>query len=134
MPKLQSSLAIVGNRQDRNNIPECLLDTTDVIFVPVSLRNFFLSNGNTTPAHSHDRNIIHIVLVKVDLKTREMSLRPLVKSPALYNLGGFDELEVLSRNVATEKLELAALLRTFKELGGCTREGSDSLWISKGLI
>lgn len=63
-----------------------------------------------------------------------MTRRPLVKSPALNDLGGLDELEELTCHVSAEQLELATLLGALEELGLGTGEGGDALGVREGLV
>lgn len=73
-----------------------LLDASDVVLSPISFSNLFLTNGDSTPADSHNSDVIHIVLIKVDLKPRIMSLWPLIQSPALNYLRGLNKFEIFA--------------------------------------
>lgn len=115
-------------------LPKGRLDTPNVVFRPVSLRNFLLTNRNTTPVRPHHSDIVDIVLIKVDLESREMSLWPLIQSPALNNLCRLLEFEILASDITTEELELSSLLGTFEELWSCSSECCDSLGVGEGLI
>jgi len=116
---LSSSAYISQNRAKA----ESLLYAANIILSPVPLCDFFLANRNTAPRNPHNRNIIHIILIKRDLKTRIMSFWPLIKSPALNNLCRFNQLEIFTCNVTTEELELAAFLGAFEEFWCCSSEG-----------
>jgi len=111
-----------------------LLDAPDIILSPIPLGDFLLSDGDTAPANPHDRDIIHIILVEFNLKAGVMSLGPLVQSPALHDLGGLDELEILTRYIPAEQLELPTLLGALPNFGGGTREGGDTLGVGEGLV
>lgn len=118
----------------RSCLPKGCLNATNVVFWPIPLGNFFLSNWNPTPICSHNCDIIDIVLVKVDLQSRVMSLRPLIQSPALNDLCGFYELEILACNITTEQLELTTFLGTLEKLRCCTGEGCDALRVCESDI
>lgn len=122
------------SKRGKRDSPKSLLDASDIILAPVPLRNILLANRNTTPTNPHDRNVIDIILIEIDLETREVSRGPLVESPALHDLRGFHELEVLARDVPAEELELATLLGALEDLGCGAREGRDALRVREGLV
>jgi hypothetical protein len=75
VPKLREMLAcilrteskdLLWNRRSRN-LPKRLLDTPDIVLAPVPLRDLLLADRNAAPADPHDRHVVHVVLVKVDL-------------------------------------------------------------------
>lgn len=74
--------------------PKGCLDTPHVIFSPIALGNFLLSDWNALPSHSHSGDLICIVLIKVDGEFTEMAIRPLLQSPLLHDLGWLLQLEI----------------------------------------
>ena len=105
-----------------------------VIFLPVTLSDFLLADGNSTPSHPHDGNTIHVILVQINLEFGEVPGRPLLQSPALYYLGRLLEVQVLATNIAVKDLKLAAFLGSFKDLWWRAREGGYPLRVCKGLV
>ena len=62
-----------------------------------------------------------------------MTLGPLSQTPLLNNLCGFRELDVLSTDVSTEDLKLAAGSSALEDLRGCAGEGGDALRVGENL-
>ena len=100
------------------HLPKRLLDTPDVILKPVPLRHLLLPNRHTLPGHPHDGDVVHVILVELDLQAGVVTLGPLVQTPALDELLRRVQLQVLSGDVAAEEAELAPLLAPSKTLGG----------------
>ena len=114
--------------------PKSPLDAADVVLKPVALGHLFLTNRHAGPLDAHNRDAVGIVLVKLDLQRRVVAGGPLVQTPALNNLGGLLQLQVLARDVAVEDLKLAALLGPLKDLGRGAGEGGDPLGVCEGLV
>ena len=127
-------LVTVRNMRQIDRLPKRLLNASDVIFSPVPLCNFFLANRNSSPVNPHDRNIVNIILIEIDLEARVMSLRPLIQSPALDNLGRFNKLEVFARNITAKQLVLSTFLCTLEELWSRACESSDTLRVGKSQV
>ena len=115
-------------------LPKRLLNAPDVILAPIPLRDFLLPDGHPAPAHPHDRDVIHVVLVEVDLEAGVVLRGPLVKPPALHNLGWLNELKIFACYVAAEELELSALLGALEELWSGASESGDALGVGEGLV
>lgn len=118
----------------KKNTPKSLLDAPDVILQPVPLSNLLLSDRNPRPLDAHDRDMVDVVLVKLDLQLGVVVLGPLVQSPALDDLGRRLQLQVLSRDISPKQLELASLFRAFEDFGWCSRECGNALRVGKSLV
>ena len=114
--------------------PECLLDTPHVVFSPVPLRDLLLAHGHAAPSHTHDGDVLDIVLVEVDLQLGEVTLGPLVQPPGLDKPGGLLQFDELARDVAAKELKLAAYLGTLEHLGRGPCEGGQALGVGEGLV
>lgn len=75
---------------------ECRLDALDVVLSPVPLRNLLLTDWHTIPLHTHHSDVVDIVLIKLNVEGRIVTLGPLAQSPALYKLLGCIQLLVFS--------------------------------------
>ncbi len=134
VPKLEGRSVKCLENFGGERLPKGCLDASDVILSPVSLSNFLLTNWYTAPGNSHNGNIIDVILIEGDFKTREVTIWPLIQSPALDDLSGFLEFEIFARDVAAKELELATLLCAFKELWCCARESCDAFRVSEGFV
>jgi hypothetical protein len=135
--RIVPKLYVVSKRSHKRSgvgLPKRLLDASYIVFPPVSLRDLFLSNRDTAPSNSHDSNIVDIILIKADLESGKVSFWPLVQSPALNDLCGFNKLQVFTGYIASEEFILSTLFSTFKQLRCCTGEGCDALGIREGLV
>lgn len=114
------------------NIPECLLDTADIVILPILLGNVLLANGDAGPRDAQLGDAVDVVLVEVDLEGAEVTGRPLGQTPRLDDLLGRVELDVLARHVTVEDGKLAADVGTFELAWRAAREGGDALRVGEG--
>lgn len=110
------------------------LNAPDVVFAPVPLCWFLLSNWDAVPINPHDRHSIHIVLFKLDLEGAVVSLGPLRESPLLDDRRRLIEFDILAAYIASEQLKLATRLCAFKDLWWRSRECCYPLRVGKGII
>lgn len=137
VPKLGGVSSVHGKRKERfprRHVPESPLDALNVVLKPVALGNVLLANRHTSPLDAHDRDVLNIVLVELDLQRRVVTGRPLVQPPALDDLSRLLQLEILAGDVSAEQLKLATLLGSFEDLGRSPGERGQPLGVREGLV
>lgn len=128
-----SGLVLVLDRCNVN-IPESPLDAVHIICLPILFGDVLLAHRHAGPVDPHDGDGIDVVLIKLDLQRAVVARGPLLQPPALDDLFGRVQFEILADNVAAEQLELATLACTLKQLwrGSCERR--QPLRVGEGLV
>ena len=137
VPKLHPSVVSTHQKTrifNGKDLPKSSLNTPNIILPPIPPRHLLLSHRHSIPHHPHQRNSIPIVLIEFNLKSTEMTFRPLRQSPLLDNLCRFLELAKLATDVAAEKLEFAAYMCAFEDFGRCTGEGCKAVGRGEGSV
>lgn len=116
------------------NIPESLLNATNIVHLPVVLGSVFFADRDTGPGHAHECHAVHVVLVEFDFERAEVTLGPLGETPFLDDEGRRVELDVFAVDVAIEDGELAADVGAVELARRAAGEDCDALRVGEGVV